>query len=245
MRRFLAACLAVLAFPPVALADPLEYWGDTPPAELAPWKRDVQPNHWRRDFIAPGLISGENAVPLVELVDQPFVCNGPVNIDVLRVRIETVAQDAVVLRRGCTGRIGRIEVDTWQADGVKSNQQGQGAVVTDLTVEGGYIRCHDAAPNAHQDGVQMQVGQRVTFSNVEIRCGLSNAQFFVSGSTATDVVCDGCNLGPDASHTVNVVGTRNGARNSVLCKPETHRYFTGSGVDEGNERALAGDPRCE
>jgi hypothetical protein len=172
----------------------------------------------------------------------PYICNTAVDETLVKVEIHTPNTDAVELKTGCTGVIHRLEVDTWTNDGVKLKAGGP----HDLVIESGYITCHDSVDGAHQDGIQAMVGSNVTFEGLTIRCGLSNAEFFVSDDLAHGVVCDGCNLGPGASHTANVWGDDNGVRNSVLCKPQTSRYFTkhGTPIDVGNERAPAGDPRC-
>src|SRR5262245_53917313 len=73
--------------------------------------------------------------------EQPWVCRGPVEADLVKVTMRTNVQDAIRLDSDCTGRIGRIEVDTWTADGVKV--QNHGTVAHDLVIESGYVKCHD------------------------------------------------------------------------------------------------------
>src|SRR4051794_29410005 len=56
----------------------------------------------------------------VVLVDRPFLCDNypqPLDLDLVKVTMtsNSVAQinDAIHLNNGCSGRVGRIEVDTW------------------------------------------------------------------------------------------------------------------------------------
>ncbi len=195
---------------------------------------------------------GETQTGSVRLVDEPWVCTGRVDLDLVKVEIKTIERDAVYLRQGCTGRIGRIEVDTWKGDGIKVNVPEP--VAHDLVVEGGYVRCHAQGSGGHQDGVQVMGGERITFSGLEIHCSSNpNAQFYVSALSPglpTDVVCDGCLLGSGAAQTLFVdESVRSGARNTLICPGR----FRGLRIDEslaqepvleGNEELRAGDPRC-
>ena len=49
---------------------------------------------------------------------------GPIDIDLVRVMMPTTVQDAIRLDQDCSGRIGRVEVDTWTADGIKVQNHG-------------------------------------------------------------------------------------------------------------------------
>ncbi len=117
--------------------------------------------------------------------DQMWVCDGPVNLDSVTVTMTPAAigdrrnEDAIHLRPGCTGRIGRLTVVQWAGDGVKSAQG-----VHDLTIGSGSITCLGKAPNLHQDGVQVMGGANIRFSNMTINCGraddrLIDSNFFV------------------------------------------------------------------
>jgi hypothetical protein len=186
-------------------------------------------------------------------VDRTWSCTGPVDLDLVRVTMIVADADAIHLREGCTGRIGRIEVETWTADGVKVNAQEP--VAHDLTIAGGSIDCHSQTLG-HQDGIQAMGGQRVTFSSLEIRCGSNpNAQLFVNAIdelglvVPTDIVCDGCFLGPGASSTLRVnISVRSGLRNSVVCPGRNFDLYFGppaiEPVNEGNELLPAWDWRC-
>jgi hypothetical protein len=188
----------------------------------------------------------------IRLVDQAWTCRGRVDLDLVKVEIKTVEDDAIYLRQGCTGRIGRIEVDTWRGDGVKVNVPEP--VAHDLVVEGGYIRCHDQGSGGHQDGIQVMGGERITFEGLEINCNSDpNAQFYVSAlapGMPTDVVCDGCFLGSGAAQTLFVdESVRSGARNTLIC-PGRFRALrideslAQEPVLEGNEELGADDERC-
>ena len=135
--------------------------------------------------------------------DQPWTCRGPVNLDLVKITMRTVLEDAIYLREDCSGYIGRIEVETWTLDGVKVNAPPP--VAHDLVIGGGYIRCFDHPPEAHQDGIQVMGGERITFRRLEIECSSEpNAQLFIAGNDGavpTDVVCDNCFLGSGAAST--------------------------------------------
>lgn len=70
-------------------------------------------------------------------------------------------------------------------------------------------------------------GSSLTFRNLTIDC-LGNSNFYVNragggASTPTDVVCEGCVLGPQSASTLFIGSSiRSGARSSVVCEG---RYF--------------------
>lgn len=174
---------------------------------------------------------------------QGWKCVGPVDLDL--VKVTNPPGDAINLGSACTGRIGRVEVDTWTNDGIKTPKTGP----RNLRVESGYITCHSSKPGAHQDGIQAQGGTDLTFT-LDISCPWSNANFFVSGSGATRVVCDGCNLLRRASHTATINGSYSGVRESTVCPDRTFSsgsWLDGNGrfkVNDNNVLLPAGDPRC-
>jgi hypothetical protein len=174
-----------------------------------------------------------------------------VNLDLVKITMRSGSDDAIHLRTNCTGRIGRIEIDTWVADGVKVNAPAPAA--HDLTVGGGYIRCHEHAGAVHQDGIQVMGGQRLTFRNLEINCNSRpNSMFFVQaarGGMPTDVICDGCFLGSGAASTLRIEESiRSGARNTVACPGRWFDLYFQRGVagtiNVGNRVLPASDPRC-
>jgi hypothetical protein len=206
-----------------------------------------------RDSVAQGQPPSPSA-PVegrIVLEDDAWVCSGPVDLDLVKVTMRTAVDDAVRLDENCSGRIGRIEVDTWTADGIKV--QNHGAVAHDLVVESGYIKCHDVFGEYHQDGIQAMGGHRLTFRNLAVDC-LGNANLFVNRagarvSTPTDVVCERCVLGPNSAQTL-FAGTsvRSGTRDSTIC---TGRYRairvgprTDAMVDDGTTVLPVGDPSC-
>jgi hypothetical protein len=206
----------------------------------------------RSEPVGTGQVDTTQRTGSVSLVDEAWVCRGPVDLDLVKVEIRNVEDDAIYLRQGCTGRIGRIEVDTWKGDGVKVNVPPPAA--HDLVVEGGYIRCHAQGSGGHQDGIQVMGGERITFQGLEINCSSDpNAQFYVSAlapGMPTDVVCDGCFLGSGAAQTLFVdESVRSGARNTLIC-PGRFRAFrideslAQEPVLEGNEELPADDERC-
>jgi hypothetical protein len=178
-----------------------------------------------------------------------WTCTGPVNLDLVKVTMRS-GGDAVTLGAGCTGRIGRIEIDTWREDGIKIQNNASNAA-HDLVIGGGYVKCHDVAGDAHQDGVQAMGGSRVTFRNLSIDC-LGNSNFFVnragSGSTTpTDIVCEGCFLGPRSSTTIRInEAIRSGARSSTFCPGRNMTDFWGdpSSINSNNTVLSRTDARC-
>ena len=165
--------------------------------------------------------------------------------------MRTAISDAIVLEENCTGRIGRVEVDTWTADGIKV--QNGGAVAHDFVIESGYVRCHEVAEGAHQDGIQVMGGSRLTFRRLRVDC-LGNANLFVSkgglgASTPTDVVCEGCILGPNSGQTLFYAeSVRSGVRGTTVCtgrfravrvEPDARAV-----VDDRNTVLSHDDPAC-
>jgi hypothetical protein len=161
--------------------------------------------------------------------DRTWTCTSKVDLDLVKVTITRAAlgdrrnRDAVHLRQGCSGRIGRLEIVQWYGDGVKVAQGAH-----DLTVGGGSIRCLGKGPVLHQDGIQVMGGERIAFDHLSIDCGrrnsrLINSNFFVNqGRRSTEppreVVCDECSLGSWAAHTVSVQRSiRSGVENSTIC----------------------------
>ena len=103
--------------------------------------------------------------------DQTWVCRGPVDLDSVSVTMTSAfasrrGADAVHLEPGCTGHIGRLDVVTSVADGVKVAEG-----VHDLAVGCGTIRCHGKVADVHQDGMQVMGGSRITFRDLRIDCG--------------------------------------------------------------------------
>ena len=191
----------------------------------------------------------------VVLVDEQFRCTGPVDLDLVKVTMKDADFDAISLDNGCTGRIGRIEVDTWKLDGVKVQNSSTDAA-HDLVVEGGYVRCYDHVPGAHQDGIQVMGGNHLTFENLELNCNShTNSQFFVSQggahvTTPTDAVCKHCFLGTGAASTLRVsISLRSGAEDSLLCQGRFFDAAFAPGseevVDVGNRILPVNDKRCE
>ena len=238
----------------IAFVDPMDAVSGC--EELREYPDDSLPRSPRRpprDSVSQGQQSS-TSFPVrgrIVLTDQAWVCRGPVDLRLVKVTMRTAVDDAVRLDRDCSGRIGRVEVDTWTADGIKV--QNRGVVAHDLVVESGYIKCHDVFGEYHQDGIQAMGGNRLTFRNLAVDC-LGNANLFVNragaeASTPTDVVCEQCILGPSSAQTL-FVGTsvRSGTRNSTIC---TGRYrairvvsWTEEMVDDRNTVLPEGDPSC-
>jgi len=154
------------------------------------------------------------------LDNRPFRCTGEVDLDLVRVTMRTAIDDAISLDENCSGRIGRIEVETWTADGIKV--QNHGAVAHDLVIESGYVKCHDIAGEYHQDGIHVMGGRAITFRNLRVDC-LGNSNLFLAEGgqgavTPTDVVCEGCFFGPNSGQTLFYADSiRSGARGTTIC----------------------------
>lgn len=200
---------------------------------------------------ASQLVSGSSSrhrASQVVSFDHTWTCTSHVDLDLVRVKIPSgPREDAVHLRGGCSGRIGKLVVDQWSGDGVKVAEG-----VHDLTVDGGSIRCHAKAPVAHQDGIQVMGGEHILFRGLTIDCGrehdrLINSNLFIkesgrSTSPPEDVVCVGCRLGGWAAHTVDIQSSvDSGIRDSTLCPARFPRLTLTIGpgatrpVNSGNE----------
>ena len=165
--------------------------------------------------------------------------------------MRTAKHDAIVLEENCTGRIGRVEVETWTADGIKV--QNAGRVARDVVIESGYVKCHAFAEGAHQDGVQVMGGRGLTFRGLRIDC-LGNANLFMAeggshASTPTDVVCEACVLGPNSSQTFFLADSvRSGARKTTICTGRSRAIRVDPGaeaiVEAGNKVLPHDNPSC-
>ena len=188
--------------------------------------------------------------------DDAWVCRGPVDVELVKVTIHrrSTPVDAVSLAQNCTGRIGRIEVDTWSGDGIKV--QNAGTVAHDLVIESGYVRCYERTGDYHQDGIHVMGGRRITFRNLQVSCGRPgvNANLFIAeggkgSSKPTDVVFENGRLGPSAAHTVLLAdAVRSGVRRTVICRGRWFDFMIQRSaiapVDERNVEPKAHDPRC-
>jgi hypothetical protein len=200
---------------------------------------------------------------LVVFVNRPWGCNAAVDVDLVKVTFDDGSNTDAIRLDGCRGRIGRVEVDTNGADGIKVRNGS--TVAQDLVVEGGYIRCTDHPAGAHQDGIQVMGGYRITFRALVVWCSNPNGQIgdgvnsqimiALAGAgtaTPTDVVVERSALGPGTANGFFVqTSIRSGIRDSVVCPDLTTTggsIFFGpeavDGVDTGNEELPASDPRC-
>lgn len=195
--------------------------------------------------------SSASAAGSVVLSGQGWRCTGPVDLDL--VKVSSPPGDAITLAAGCTGRIGRIEVDTWTADGVKISNVTNAA--HDLVIGGGYVKCWAIQGDTHQDAVQAMGGARITFTGVSFDC-LGNSNFFVkrggSGAgTPTDIVCVGCRFAAKSATSVRIeTSLRSGVRDSQACVGRRVRrafLFTTAAlepVNVGNVTLPSSDPFC-
>jgi len=165
----------------------------------------------------------------VTLTDKPFVCSGPVNLASVKVTIKNVSGDAVMLRRGCTGTIGRIDVVQYRGDGIKVG------AAQNLTIGGGSIRCYGHDIGKHQDGIQILGGSNVSFRNLDVGCySANNSQVWINdgsgsgpGGVPTNVVFDGGRFqgyynggqyGKGGAYGVAIVNSvGSGVRNATVC----------------------------
>jgi len=170
---------------------------------------------------------------VVALVDKPFVCSGPVHLASVMVTIRNVSSDAVLLRSGCTGSIGRLSVVQYHGDGIKVGN------AHDLVIGGGSIRCYSHDVGKHQDGIQVLGGHNVTFNNMDVGCySANNSQVWINdgsgsgpGGIPTNIVFQGGRFqgyfnrgqyGPGGAYGVAIVGSmQSGVRNATIC-PNAH-----------------------
>jgi len=166
--------------------------------------------------------------PDVHLVNQKFVCSGHVDYDFVKVEItqQATRQDAMQIAAGCNGRIGRLEIDTWSADGIHI-----GAFAHDLEIDGGYVivhaRCGSNCDRLHADVIQVLGGQRITFRNMLVELqyaeGTNSALYINCGNNCqdrpTDVVFENSTFkrSPDRNRVVRIGNSlRSGIRNSTV-----------------------------
>jgi hypothetical protein len=165
-------------------------------------------------------------------VNQKYTCNGAVNLDLVKVTVDDshMVTPAVQIASGCTGRIGRIEIDNANGDGIHV-----GAGAHDLTIGGGYVRSPlggcTLCGALHVDGIQFLGGQRITMRNLDVsyQTASNSALYINMGSGGqelpTDIVCDGCTFRrqPSRNRVVRIgQSLRSGIRNSTV-------YYCGTG----------------
>jgi hypothetical protein len=186
------------------------------------------------------------AVPVtgtVNLVDKTWICTGPVALDSVNVTISDASKDAVYLRSGCTGRIGRINIVQYHGDGIHVNNGAH-----DLVVGGGTIRCYAHDQDKHQDGIQAMGGTNIEFDNLDVGCySANNSQVWINAGaggngTPTGVLFKGGRFqgyfrsgqyGPGGSYGIAIVNSiGSGAVGATIC-PNAHpqrALFIGSGA---------------
>jgi hypothetical protein len=200
----------------------------------------------------------------LHLANSTWYCNTAVDLQLVRVTIvDGRLRDAIRID-DCSGRIGRVEVVTNGIDGLKVRNTEP--VAHDLAIEGGYVRCTGHPEGAHQDGIQVLGGTRVTFRNLVIWCGDPQSEFGTGvnssaliaaggaggASTPTDVVIESSVMGPGTANGVLVESSvRSGIRGSVACPdwtPAGGPVLIGAaavdGIDVDNEKPALDDPRC-
>lgn len=169
----------------------------------------------------------------VTLVDKPFVCTAPVHLASVTVTIRNVSSDAVLLRNGCTGSIGKLTVVQYHGDGIKVG------AATNLVIGGGSVRCYGHDSGKHQDGVQVLGGHDVTFIGLDVGCySANNSQVWINngngngpGGTPTRVVFQGGHFqgyfnhgqyGPGGAYGVAIIDSvSSGIVNATIC-PNAH-----------------------
>jgi len=163
-------------------------------------------------------------------------CTSNVNYDLVKVNItqQEQRQDAVFLSSGCTGHIGRLEVDTWASDGIHI-----GPFAENLTIDGGYAIVHDRCGTAcdplHADVIQVLGGSNITFNNFNVELQYSertNSALYINcGNNCqqrpTDIVFNNSTFKrtPDKNRVVRIGNSvRSGIRNSTV-------YWCGTGSE--------------
>jgi hypothetical protein len=149
----------------------------------------------------------------------------------------------VLLERGCSGTIGRIDVTTALDDAIKVGD------ARNLRVNGGNLLCTGHGRRAHQDGIQVMSGENIVFSKMTVDCrSANNAAFFVndvpqdSAPPPKDVLFEHGKLYGTTSTTVFVTDhqTGSGVESSQVCPSQLFTFRTGeTAVDSGNVVAKA------
>lgn len=196
--------------------------------------------------------------PGTKVVDikESFIVDGPVDLDLVKVE-QHANDDALILASGATGRIERIEIDTYTQDGVKV-QNATAQACHDFEINGGYVWCHEAAGGAHQDGFQVMGGARITVRNVLVR-GADTQGIFINkagsgATTPTDILFENCkvgcanaNGGPATPVNVNTA-VRSGISNcEVWTSPRFGRSIVVSSgnINENNTVMAQNAPGCD
>jgi hypothetical protein len=177
-------------------------------------------------------------------------CTGPVALDSVTVTIgpSSPSTDAVLLDKGCTGTIGRIDVVQYKGDGIKFG------AANDLTINGGSVRCYAHLPGKHQDGIQVLGGTHIRVSNLDVGCyTANNSQVWMnpagqgSSNGASDLIFDHSRFDGHGSGSygfANMQSTDSGLTNSLVC-PNAHpkREYLDKGatrpVNSGNTIAAS------
>jgi hypothetical protein len=229
------------------LVDPARRCVDPDPVQL-PYTYDAPPVQVSIPHPEPPPLPPPPSEEEIILTDQRWQCEGLVDrlvdptpdghLALVKVTMTLNAPvlDAIRLYQNCTGSIDRIEVETWQADGVKAGADSTPPF--DVTINGGYIICHGHEdPAIHQDGVQVMGGRRLTFRNLTIDCdGSGNSPFFVAAavggqpedvlllnSVIKDTRLPGGGVADEKATALRIEESlRSGARNVIICPG---RYF--------------------
>lgn len=168
----------------------------------------------------------------VVLTNQKYTCNGLVNLALVKVTVDSthMVTPAVQIASGCTGTIGRIEIDNANGDGIHV-----GAFAHDLTVGGGYVRSPAGGCTLcgalHVDGIQFLGGERITFNNMDVNYQTaSNSALYINQGSGgqqrpTDVVFNNSTFrrSPTRNRVVRIGDSvRSGITNSTV-------YWCGTG----------------
>jgi hypothetical protein len=171
--------------------------------------------------------------------------------------MRTRSAHAIYLRKDCNGRIGRIEVDTWDRedrgrhlDGGQGHDRHTGACCPRHRDR---RRLHPLSRQLscrHRDGGQAMAGRSIPDPRGQLHSRPS-AQFDVSstfGSMPTDIVCEGCFLGTGAASTLLMeISSRSGARDTIVCPGRFYKSRierATSPVNVGNVVLPEADSRC-
>ena len=185
-----------------------------------------------------------------------YVCRGQVNIDLLRITMNSPSSDGLVLAAGCTGTIRWLELSGPMADGIKV-QNASANAARNVDILGGFVWCGPAASGVHQDGIQAMGGSDIHLYRVAFDClGGGGGNYFPArggsgATTPTRIQCHGCAFGPQHPNNVQIqTSVSSGIEGSLVCRPSSGRnpIVIGSTaqdpLDRDNVIAPIGDPRC-
>lgn len=208
-------------------------------------------------MLVPATAQGQSLPPLQPDLNLTgaFICEGPVNRNVVTININQPTTNAVQFRTNCTGRIGSLRVTGAFADCIRVAPVQP--VAHDVTVQSGWCRVTGPPQSGvHQDCIQAGGGRNFLFQNFVWDCtGPGGGQFFIAGFSGGDpdnFTCDHCAFGPRQQNQIRTPSdngaqgdpTISGVRNSRVCLTSRAPYLPANGNLGGNETPPGNSAGC-